>query len=58
MESSIQVILMVMDGNKRKRNKILLMKNFGFLKEERSKTHLLTIKSTVLLGIHLLGFAE
>ena len=58
MKSSIPVILIVMDGNKLKKNKILLIKNFGYLKEERNKTHLLTIKNMDLLGIHLSGFAE
>lgn len=47
-----------MDGNKQKKNKILLMKSFGFSKEERNKTHLLTIKNMDLLGIHLLDLAE
>ena len=47
-----------MDGNKLKKNKILLMKSFGFSKEERNKTHPLTIKNMDLLGIHLLDLAE
>lgn len=58
MESLIPVILIGMDGNKLKKNKILLMKSFGCLKEEKNKTHPLTIKNMDLLGIHLLDLAE
>lgn len=57
-ESLISDILMDMDGNKQKRNKILLMKNIGSLKEERNKTHHLPMNNMDLYGIQLSGFAE
>lgn len=58
MESLTQVILMDMGGSKLKKNKILLMISFGFLKEEKNKTLHLTTKNMGLHGTHYLDFVE
>lgn len=56
-ESSMPVTFSLMDGKTLRKTQMLLTISFGFLKAERNRQHFSTMMSTLLRGIHLLGFA-
>lgn len=56
-ESSMPVTFSLMDGKTLRKTQMLLTISFGFLKAERNRQRFSTMMSTLLRGIHFLGFA-